>query len=53
MGLWIGAPEPTLGELTFVTDRAGSIPVAAVAPDGDEIADAANGVRPLWGPTGP
>jgi hypothetical protein len=48
-GLWVWAPDRLRGQLTFVTEWAQvGIPATAVSLDGDEIADAAGRVRPLW-----
>ena len=48
-GMWVWAPDSLPGELALVTEWAqAGIPVTVVSLDGDEIADAVGGVRPLW-----
>ncbi|MCD2440692.1 hypothetical protein LQ757_00215 [Agromyces sp. SYSU K20354] len=48
-GLWVWSPEPLRGELRLVLEWTQvGIPICSVPLDGDAIAGATLGVRPLW-----
>lgn len=48
-GLWVWTPNPLRGPIELVTEwLLAGIPQTAIQLDGDDIAEAVAGVRPLW-----